>query len=175
MQKQIYRALFGWLGLVMALSLFTGCGLTEFENTFDTEFTVPKPERSVFGLQPFSKSKRFKFDEDPADAEYAKIKRAGLTVIAPAGSDLSFLNRLEVYLDEEDGQQTLLATAEDFKPGESSRELTVEYDEDMRGFVRDQRVYMTFVVYPSGWSFNWPEDGISVRADVTMKIKADVF
>lgn len=175
MQNRLHKIASSLLFSVLALVWITGCGLTEFENSFDTEFTIPQPERNVFGLEPYSKSKRFKFDSDPADAEYAKIKRAGLQVLAPEGSDLSFLNRLEVYLDEEDGQQTLLATAEDFKPGEFSRELTIEYGEDMRPYVRDQRVYLTFVVYPSGWSFDWPEDGIKVRADVTMRIKADIL
>ncbi len=164
--------------LLVAATVLLGasaCGITEFENEFDTEFTVPKPQETVFGLEPFSKSKRFKFDSDPADAEYAKIKSAALEVTAPEGSDLSFLNRLEVYIEDEGGELTLLAIADDFKPGERSRGLTIEYGSDVRSFVRDQRVYLTWVVYPSGWTFNWPDEGITLRTEVTMAIKADIL
>lgn len=178
MKSMMPRALLLPTLVLFALSAFglSGCGeLTEFENEFDTEFTIPKPEKGAFGLKPYTKKKRFKFDSDPADAEWARLQRAGLTVLAPEGSDLSFLNRLEVFVEEADGTLVPLASAEDFAPNETQRNLTIDYDDDLRPFVRDQRVHLTWVAYPSNWSFAWPADGITIRTDVTMRIKADVF
>ncbi len=172
------RNLLSLLMTAIALVWFTtACGsLTEFENDFDTEFTIPAPpDGGGFGpVEPYSKTKVFKFSDDPNDAEFAKFKEAIITVLAPSGADFSFLNKLEVYV-EKDNEMTLLATAKDFNPGETRRELKIEYTGDLRGFIDGQRVRLTWIVYPSAWTATWPEDGVTIRTEVVMRIKADIL
>jgi hypothetical protein len=53
--KPMPRALLLPTLVLFALSAFglSACGeLTEFENEFDTEFTIPKPEKGAFGFPP---------------------------------------------------------------------------------------------------------------------------
>lgn len=156
---------------LVALGTTTACGLDEFDEEFDTEFTVPQPKEGFFGLEPFSKTKRFKLGSDPADAERAVFRKATIQIVAPDNADLSILDSLEVYVEEPDGQ-TLLATAEAFVPGERVRNLDIVFKDDIRGFVSsDQRVEMTWVVYPSTFAPPWPEDGLTIRTDVTIRIE----
>jgi len=159
--------------LLSTLLLFAGCNgeLDEFEDDFDTQFTVPKPEGAV---EPFTKSKRFILDNDPSEAEFVKFKRARLSVQAPAGSDLSFLSRIEIYI-EHDSELTLVAEAEGFSPGETARALDIVYRGDLRGFVTDKRVRLTWIVFPTAWGYAWPDEGVTIQTDVTFLINADII
>ena len=159
--------------LIVSIAFISGCGeLDEFEDDFDTEFTVPKPEGLT--VEPFTKNKRFKMESDPADAESVKFKRAKISVQAPAGSDLSFLSRIEIYI-EKDSELTLVADAEGFSPGERSRSLSIVYKGDLRQFVDDQRVRLTWIVYPTAWGYDWPDEGVDIKTDVTFLINANIF
>lgn len=159
--------------LLAATSLVTlsACGLSEFDDEIDTQFTVPQPKEGIFGLEPFTKTKRFKLGSDPNDAERATFKRARIQVLAPPTSDLSIIDRIEVHADV-DGELTLLAQAEGFVPDERLRNLEVVFKDDIRGFVTpDNRVTMVFVVFPSTFAPSWPESGITIKADVTVRIE----
>lgn len=180
------RTLAATAGLLIALgALGSGCAIDEFEEDFDTEFTVPKPE-SQLNWEPFSKAKRFTLKKDPADADSVRFLDAGLSVIAPAGSDLTFMNRLEVYVCDsvefadcrnapDNPNLTLLAEAEGFRPNETSRGLDIVYTGDIRGFVQDKKVVLTWLVYPTGWGYDWPEEGVTMQTDVVLLINADVL
>lgn len=159
--------------LVLLSFVSTGCGVTEFDDSFDTKFTVPKPVTLEAG--PYLKTKRFKFENDPSEAKYAKFKKATIEVVAPDSSDLTFMDSIKVYADV-DGVLTLLATADDFSSGERYRRLTIEERGDLRGYVRDKRITLVFEVVPSRWKvLSWPEDGITIKAGVTMKIGAELL
>ncbi len=159
--------------VVVAISSIAGCSsLDEFEDSFDTEFTVPKPEGP---LMPFEKTKRFKLENDPNDAESVRFKEARLSVAAPAGKDLAFLSRIEVYIRDEADALTLVGEAEGFRSGETSRDLQIAFGGDLRPFVVDQRVRLTWIVYPVAWGYDWPEEGVTLRTDVTFLINADIF
>lgn len=161
------------LVLLMAtvLVITSGCGLSEFDDEIDTQFTVPQPKEGIFGLEPFTKTKRFKLGSDPKDAERATFKRARIQVLAPPLSDLSILDKIEVYADV-DGVLTLLADAEGFVPDERLRNLDIVFKDDIRGFVTpDNRVTLVFVVFPSTFAPSWPEGGITIKADVTVRIE----
>lgn len=159
--------------LTLFLVALSGCGLTEFEDSFDTKFTVPKPAGLDSG--PYLKTKRFKFDSDPNDAESAKFKKVYIEVVAPDDSDLTFMDSIKVYADV-DGELTLLATADEFENGERYRRLDIERKGDLRGFVIDRRITLVFEVVPSRWHvLSWPQEGITIKAGVTMLIEADIF
>ncbi len=159
------------LALVAVMSMTTACGLNDFTDEIDTEFTIPKPKENIFGLEPYSKTKRFKLGSDPKDADKAEFTKARLSVLAPANADLSFIDALEVYVEQEGQQPVLLADAEGFAPGERARNLNVVYKGDIRGFVTDdRRVSLTWVVYPSTFAPEWPEDGIQIRTEATVLI-----
>jgi hypothetical protein len=161
------------VALAVASMALTGCGITEFEDSFDTKFTVPKPLSLESG--PYLKTKRFKFENNPKDAEFAKFKKAYVQVVAPEGSDLTFMDSIKVYADL-DGELTLLATANEFESGQRHRNLKIELKGDLRGYVVDRRITLVFEVVPSRWHIlSWPEDGITVRAGVTMLIGADLI
>jgi len=165
------RALACALFILVAPSLLVGCGLAEFDEDIDTQFTVPKPAEGLFGLDPFAKTKRFKLGTDPADAERATFKSASIQVLAPAGADLSIMDRVEVHADL-GGELTLLGEAEGFSPGEKVRHFDIVFRDDIRRFVtKDKRVVLVFVVFPSAFASKWPEDGITIRADVTVRVE----
>ena len=173
------------LGLVMLAGGATGCNLDEFEEEFDTEFTVPPPQGEGFGVRPHRKSKRFKMERDPQDAENVRFLDASLRVIAPEGSDLTFMNQLDVYVcdsiefedctDPDSGNLTLLATASGFEPGETIRFLDIEFTDDIRGFSKDKRVLLTWFVYPTGWGYDWPDEGVTIQTDVRLLVRVDVL
>ena len=153
--------------------LLSACGLTEFEEDIDTEFTVPKPARLT--AQPYLKTKNFKFDNDPADAEYAKFKKAYIEVVAPTGHDLTVMDSINVYADV-DGELTLLATADEFMSGQRYRRMQIAMRGDLRHLTEDRRISLVFEVVPSQWHLSgWPAAGITVRSGVTLLISADIF
>lgn len=161
------------LGIVAAVTLLAGCGdLDEFEDTFDTEFTVPKPSAA---LVPVEKGKKFTLENDPADADSVKFKEARLSVVAPAGSDLAFLSRIEIYVRDDDDNRTLVGEAEGFRPGETSRSLEIRYGGDLRPFVNEKVVRLLWIVYPVAWGYDWPDEGVTLRTDVTLLVNADIF
>jgi hypothetical protein len=159
--------------LIAFALLSSACGLTEFEEELDTEFTVPKPTSFESGT--YLKTKRFKFDNDPADAESAVFKRAYIEVIAPDNHDLTFMDSIQVYADA-DGELTLLASASEFETGQRYRRLNIDMGGDLRHLTRNQRLNLVFEVVPSRWHLSlWPSDGITIRAGVTLLIEADIF
>lgn len=172
---QKISSLTGFGLLLMALAFSSACAPIEFEDEFDTEFVIPKPERTAFGIQSYTKGKRFTFESDPADAESARIKRARISVIAPQGRDLTFLHRLEVHVAQNQQPVQLLGVADGFKPGETQRNLTIEYTDDVRHFIENKKVSLQWKVQPSGWILDWPEEGITVRTEVTMLIETDIL
>lgn len=156
---------------LIMLAMCSACGLNDFTDSIDTEFKVPAPEEGFFGLEPYSKTKRFKLGRDPRDAERAEFIKAQIQVLAPPNADLSYIDALEVYVEQEDKDPILLADAEGFEPGQRSRVLDIVYDGDIRSFVTDdRRVRLTWVVYPSTFAPAWPEDGITIRTDATVLI-----
>ncbi len=165
------RLTFGALLFFFGLTLMTGCGLSEFDEEIDTQFTVPKPKSGVFGLEPFTKTKRFTLGSDPGDAERVTITRARIQVLAPLSSDLSILDRLEVYV-EKDSELTLLGEATGFAPQERLRNLDIVFKDDIRSFVTEEnKVVLVFVVFPSTFAPTFPEDGITLQADMTVRIE----
>jgi hypothetical protein len=66
----------------------------------------------------------------------------------------------------------MVAMGEGFVPGQTIADLEIVYDGDLRKFVKDNRVVLTFVVYPTAWGYNWPEDGVLIEAGVTLLITA---
>jgi hypothetical protein len=166
----------------MALSsLGTACTM-DFEEDFDTEFRVPSPKAGE-QAKPYSKAKRFKMDHDPADADAVEFMDAYVAVKAPSGSDLTFLNSIEVFVCDDidfakchglhpEANLTMVAMGEGFVPGQTIADLEIVYDGDLRKFVKDNRVVLTFVVYPTAWGYNWPEDGVLIEAGVTLLITA---
>lgn len=162
------------IALLAAALLAGACtgDLDEFESAFDTEFTVPAPTGGVF--EPYTRTKTFTLDGDPADAESVYFKHAGISVQAPTDTDLTFLSRIEIYI-EADSELTLLAEAEGFRPGEASRRLELVYNGDVRGFVEDQKVRLTWIVYPTLWGYTWPDEGVTIRTDVTLLVNPDIL
>ena len=168
----------------LASLMLIGCNLEEFEEEFDTEFTVPKPTEKLFGAQVHTQAKRFKMENDPQDAEHVEFLDASLTVLAPDGHDLSFMNKLDVFVcksiefddckDPDNGNLLLLATADEFSPGDTKRALDISYSGDLRGFSKDQRILLTWIVYPSSW-YSWPESGITIQTNVRLLVELDLL
>ncbi|MEL6177457.1 MAG: hypothetical protein AAFS10_00820 [Myxococcota bacterium] len=176
-----------WKALAMVIVLAIGstaCNLNEFEEEFDTEFTIPAPNGGL-GAEPYRQSKRFKMERDPRDAEDVRFLGAALEVIAPDGADLTFMTQLDVYVcasnefedctDPDSENLTLLASATGFEPGETKRSLDIQFNQDIRGFVTDKRVLLSWFVYPTGWGYTWPEEGVTLRTDVRLLIRVDVL
>lgn len=168
--------------LVLALAaLGTGCTV-DLEEDFDTEFTVRSPPAGS-QAKPSWRVRRFKLKNDPNDADSVELDDAYVTVVAPPGSDLSFINSLDVFLcDDTDPKRcnglapeatlTLVATGERFVPGQTTATLKIVHAGDLRPYVVDDRIVLTFVVYPSVWGYAWPEDGVDLKAGVTVTVTA---
>ncbi len=170
------------LALVASLSLFAGCTL-EFEEDFDTKFTVPKPIGSELT---FWKTKRFKLKKDPKDAEHVELDTAKLRVLSPDGADLSFINEIEVYAcrdtsieachgEKPTAERVPVGFADDFVPGDTSKHIDIVFTGDLRQFVEDKRLVLVFRVKRSIWGYDWPEDGVKIEAAVILQVEAEAI
>lgn len=145
-----------------------GCFTSDVVDDITTEITVEtlgEPGEVV------EIRKRFRFTYDPADARGLYLRDTDLFVLEPAGADLGFVHRLSVYVEAEDESRTLVASGGGYEPGQSSGELVIEYEEDLRGFARDDsRVVFVFVLEPSAWARPLPPGGITVLALASIEI-----
>lgn len=154
--------------LALAVCLTTGCFTSDLIDDITTEIVV---EALGEPGEPIEIRKRFRFTYDPADARGLYLVDTDLYVLEPAGADLGFVHRLSVYVEDDNGDRTLVASGSGYEAGQSSGELTIEFDEDLRRFAReDSRVVFVFVLEPSAWARPLPAGGITVLALASIEI-----
>jgi hypothetical protein len=155
--------------LLFAILGSTGCFTTQLIDDISTEIRVTELGEPGEAIEI---RKRFRFTYDPADAAGLYLVDTDLYVLDPAGQDLTFIHRLSIYVEEEDGSRTLVASGDGYAPGVRTTELRVEFEEDLRRFARDDsRVVFVFVLEPSAWARPLPPGGIVVLALASIEIQ----
>lgn len=156
----------------MFVGLFgaSGCITNEITDELSTEIRIDAlgATGTVYEVR-----KRFRFSRSPSEARAIRLERAILAVLAPQGSDLSTLHRLEILVeDPAGGDPVLLAAGEGFAPGERYSRFEIFETGDLRSFVGDDaRVTLVFRLESSAWARPLPESGIEVLARTTIGIE----
>lgn len=146
-----------------------GCLQNEIIDDLSTEITITEPGQAGAS---YDVRKRFRFSRNPADASGITLAGASMTVLAPEGADLSYIQRLTVLVESPEGDEVEVAMGEGFVAGERLSELDVIYNDDLRGFVRDDaRIVLIFRVEPSVWVRPFPEDGLTILARASVAIE----
>jgi hypothetical protein len=158
-----------WMLLLCLLAPTLACSTeTRITDDFSTEVTLVSPGRIG---EDFSVRKRFRFSVTPADARRLTFRGGLLIALDPPGTDLTFLHRLTVLVEDADGVQTELAEATDFEEGQRYVQMDVLFDDDLRELVTpDGRVTLVFRIEPSAWYGAFPRAGITVLARASLEI-----
>jgi hypothetical protein len=147
----------------------TACTEEVSEEEFTTEFSVLSP---IGNLDAIEVVKRFRFSKDPDNADSVIIVRAELSILSPSNVDFAFIDRLEVFTDLGD-ERALIASTGDYRPGQSTINLNIDFARDLREFTEDNRLAIVFRAYPSRWFGEWPEDGFRIQAHMVLEM--DLF
>lgn len=155
--------------LLAAFSLaLTACLGDSVVDNISTELTVTTPGPPG---TPLEIRKRFRFSHDPRDARGVYFSDGWLRILAPVGGDLSFLQRVEVYVVHPEDGPVLVASGDGFQPGDRTADFDIVYEEDLRPFASDDsRVTFSFMIESAAWSRPYPEGGFTVLASAEIEI-----
>ncbi len=157
------------LWCALAIALMGGCVNESIIDDISTELTVTRPGAPGQALEI---RKRFRFSHDPADARAIFLSETRLQILAPAGEDLSFIHRLDVYVVDPREGNVLVAVGEGFTPGDRIVEIDVVYHDDLKGFAQeDSRIMFLFAIVPNTWHRPFPDGGITVLAKASLTIE----
>jgi len=151
---------------LVGLWLFSACA-EEFTEEFTTQLVIQSPPERA--LEPVEIVKRFRFSRDPESASSITLNRAFLSVTGVP--DFAFLDRLEVYVLDDSvipEERVLIAVSPAYAPGESESRLQLLFPDNLREFVREQRVRMAFVAHPSRWFDSWPDGEVIIEGRVLL-------
>ena len=150
------------------MTLFgSGCFTNTVIDEFSTEIILPAPQESV---QPVEIRKRYRFSQDPDQAESIEIVRLSVQVI-PEGYDLALIQRLILYAEVEGGELVPIGVAEGFLPEERIADVEVLFTDNLADLVRsDGRLVLVWYLEPNAWYVNYPVDGIEVLGRAVMEI-----
>ena len=156
--------------LVLTSVALTGCLENEIVDDISTEITVTAlgPPGEEYDVR-----KRFRFSRSPEEAASTTLDGATLLVVAPDGTDLSFLHRITVWAEVPGTDElVLLAEGEGFEPDERFSMLDIVYTDDLGPLISaDARATLVFRVQPNQWYRPYPEGGVTVLAGATVVIR----
>lgn len=163
--------------LLAAAGLWLGCHGSLFRLTVDesSEVVVPAATLLEVFLADFGFGELVTMDLTesqelenqgvaPGDIRDAELVDFVLTATAPTGADLSFLDRMEVWVEAPGLPRVRVAVQDDFPPGVAEVTFDLE-DVDLTDYVVSQS--MTFGTDVTG---RRPEDETTVRADVSVRV-----
>ena len=145
---------------------FPGCGLDVFDEEYKTEIEIPTP---VGVPQTIEKSKTYKFTGDLDRLESVIFKGGALTIKSPDGSDLSFISRVELYI-EYNGDLTLIAEGSSFEKGSAQAGLNPVYSGNLKPMIYDNRFHITWRLIPNRWFRDWSEEGYNIEAKCIFEV-----
>lgn len=100
----------------------------------------------------------------PGDIESAMVTSFSLTAVDPADGDLSFISRLEIWVEAPDLEPVLVASQVDFPEGVSVVEFDLE-DVDLVDYVVSDSMKIT-----TDATGTVPEETITIQADASFAI-----
>jgi hypothetical protein len=155
--------------LAVALMATLGCEVADFEVQRSGSATIPRghvgEDLEVMRLDDMEivlAELEDTHDIAREDLSEAEITRFTLTVIDPAGTDLSFASNIEVFAEAEGLERIRIAHLDEFPPGEQVVDLETD-DVDLRSYVAAPNVTLVARI-----------DGVSPPADVRVQADADL-
>ena len=144
-----------------------GCFTNSVIDEFSTDMLLPAPGELA---GPIEIRKRYRFSQDPHQAEGIEIVRLSIQVV-PEGYDLAMIQRLVLYAEIETGELIPLGTAESFMPGERIAEVDILFVENLADLVRsDGRLVLVWYLEPNVWYAGVPIEGIEILGRAVMEI-----
>jgi hypothetical protein len=170
------------LALLLALPLAGCSGLLSFDiDSSGTSTIKGQPGGGLLGLgglpgfSGFSNlnfSSRSEFQNNNTNKDHisqARITRLKLTVQSPAGADLSFLSKIDFFIEAPSLPKVHIAGKTPLPTGQGSVDLVLD-DRDIAAYARSDSFTITTEV-----SGHAPTSDTTVRADLTLNVHATVL
>lgn len=164
---------------VAALSLCSCSSLLSFDVDSSGTSKIPKgtggllgglPGFSTFGNFDFSQSSEFKNQNtNKSHISECHVTKLSLKVIDPMGNDLSFLTKLDFFIEAPNLPQKHIAGSSTFPKGQASVDLTLD-NVDIAAYAKSDSFSIT--TQGSGQS---PQVDTTLQADIRLNIHASVL
>lgn len=163
-----------------ALSLCSCSSLLSFDIDSSGTSTIPKgsgggilgglPGFSNFGKFDFSNSSEFKNQNtNKSHISECHVTRLTLKVTNPAGNDLSFISKLDFFIEAPNLEKKHIAGSASFPKGQSTVDLTLD-NLDIAAYAKSD----SFSITTTGQGTS-PQVDTTIQADIRLNIHASVL
>lgn len=157
--------------LLFVTSAWSGCTIEDISDELRVVTTVPAPSGVAPAAHRLSRS--LGLGQDTDQVSRGEVTDVKLTVLSPDDADLFSLLRIDIFV-EAGGERELLASADDFQAGETTRSPDVQYTSDIKPFLSASDFTIEWeVYYKTGGAF--PAGGIELETVIGFNIDVEIL